>query len=62
MNHPGYIKCKYCDHKVRAWYTSKTGNVRSGWPSMADHVMRDHPEHEDEAMGLAEDYSPFPKG
>lgn len=57
--HPGYIKCKYCDHKVRVWYTSpKSGKVRSGWPALADHIMRDHPGHEEEAERLVEREKP----
>lgn len=50
------ICCKYCDWETRAIMRSKKGKVFRGWLKLADHIMREHPEYEDVAKRLIEDY------
>ena len=46
------IKCKYCGFESRLWYTTKRGKHKSGWFTIAYHVIESHPEHKDEAERL----------
>ena len=54
------IRCKYCGFEARLWYTTKQGKRKSGWFTIAYHVLESHPEHKDEAErligNLSDDY------
>jgi len=50
----GIIHCKYCVFTTPIWYTTKKGKRRSGWLKMANHIIDNHPEHNDEAMLLTD--------
>lgn len=39
---PIYLKCKWCDYKVKPWRRTKTGRSKTGWSNLSSHVVEKH--------------------